>query len=108
MIDFFFFWGGGGGGAGGGGHILTGEYNRVEWVGRVRGVGGGGLSTMACQNRKVLEYVFHPDRAGRFHRLAGSEFQTDGAIKLNRRSPKDFTLRYYNVTHNTPHSLTLL
>ena len=33
------------------------------------------------------------DRVGRFRSVAGSEFQTDGAIKLRERSSTDFRLR---------------
>ena len=33
-------------------------------------------------------------RVGRFQRLAGSEFQTDGSTKLNEHSPTDFILRF--------------
>ena len=41
-----------------------------------------------------MSWVLNPDRVGRFHRLAGREFQTDGAIKLKESSPKDFKLRF--------------
>lgn len=34
-------------------------------------------------------------RALRCHRLAGSELQADGAMKLKERLPKDFKLRLY-------------
>ena len=33
--------------------------------------------------RKVLSWVLNPDTVGRFCRLAGSEFQSDGTTKLN-------------------------
>ena len=39
-------------------------------------------------------YVFNSDKVGRFHRLAGSEFQNDGATKLNEGSPKDLKIRF--------------
>ena len=41
-------------------------------------------------NRKVLRLDLNWDNVGKFLRSAGSEFQTDGAIKLKERSPKDF------------------
>ena len=34
------------------------------------------------------------DTVGRFHRLADSEFQTDGAMKLNELSLKNSELRF--------------
>ena len=33
------------------------------------------------------------ERVGRFRKLAGSEFQTVGAMKVEGRSPTDFRLR---------------
>ena len=47
--------------------------------------------------RKVLGWVLNSDRVGIVLRLAGSEFQTDGATKLNERSPTDFRLRQFWV-----------
>ena len=35
-----------------------------------------------------MSWVLNPDRVGRFHRLAGSEFKTARAMKLNERSAK--------------------
>ena len=34
------------------------------------------------------------ERVGIFCRLAGSGFQTDGLMKLNKRLPKDFKVRF--------------
>ena len=47
--------------------------------------------------RKVLGWVLNSDRVGIVLRLAGSEFQTDGATKLNECSPTDFRLRQFWV-----------
>ena len=44
-------------------------------------------------NRKVLRLDLNWDNVGKFLRLAGSEFQTDSAMKLKERSPKDFRFR---------------
>ena len=44
----------------------------------------------ACLKRKVLSWVLNPDSVGISRRMTGSEFQTDGATKLNERSPNDF------------------
>ena len=41
-------------------------------------------------NRKVLRLDLNSENVGKFLRSAGSEFQTDGAIKLKERSQKDF------------------
>ena len=41
---------------------------------------------------KVLSWVLYLARVGRFCRLAGSEFQTEGAVKVNKHSAKDFKL----------------
>ena len=43
-----------------------------------------------------MSWVLNSDRVGRFRRLVDSEFQTNGAIKLNEHSStaKDFKLRY--------------
>ena len=38
------------------------------------------------------QLVFNPGRVVIFRRLAGSEFQTAGATKLNEHSPKYFKL----------------
>ena len=39
-----------------------------------------------------MSWVLNSNRVGRFLRLAGSDFQTYGAAKLNELSPNDFTL----------------
>ena len=44
-------------------------------------------------NRKVLRLDLNCDNVGKFLRSAGSEFQTDGFMKLKERSPKDFSFR---------------
>ena len=41
-------------------------------------------------NRKVLRSDMNWNNVGKFVRSAGSEFQTDGAMKLKECSPKDF------------------
>ena len=37
---------------------------------------------------------FDWDNVGTFLRVAGSEFQTDGAIKLKERCPNDLSFRF--------------
>ena len=41
-------------------------------------------------NRKVLRLDLNSDNVCKFLRSAGSEFQTDGAMKVKELSPKDF------------------
>ena len=51
-----------------------------------------GLSTTTnIQERLELGFEL---RVRRFHRLANSEFQTDGSMNLDERSPKDFKLHF--------------
>ena len=40
-------------------------------------------------NRKVLRLDLNSDNVCKFLRLAGSEFQTDGTVKLKERFRKD-------------------
>ena len=47
-----------------------------------------------CLQRNVLSWVLNSE-CGRSRRLAGSEFQTDGATKVNERSPEDFRLQFW-------------
>ena len=46
----------------------------------------------ACWKKKVLSWALKSERMGRFRKLAGSEIQTVGAIKLKERSPTDLRL----------------
>ena len=41
-----------------------------------------------------MSWDFNPDRVGMIRRLAGRKFQTDGATKLNERSPNNLKLRF--------------
>ena len=45
----------------------------------------------ACLTRKVLRWILNLDRVGggEFRRLAGKEFQTDGAMKLSEPAPSE-------------------
>ena len=47
----------------------------------------------ACRQRQVLGWALNPGGMGRFRKLAGSEFQTDGAIKPKERSLTEFRFR---------------
>ena len=40
-----------------------------------------------------MSWALKSERVGRFRKLAGSEFQTVGAMKLKERSPTDLRLR---------------
>ena len=55
-------------------------------------------------NRKVLRLDLNRDNLGKFLRSAGSEFQTDGAMKLKEQSLKDFrsSVDMYNTVSNAP------
>ena len=44
-------------------------------------------------NRKVLRLDLNSDNVCKFLRSAGSEFQTDGAMKVKELSPKDCRIR---------------
>ena len=39
-----------------------------------------------------MSWVLNPDSVGKFCRLAGNKFQTDGVMKLNECLPEDFKL----------------
>ena len=41
-----------------------------------------------------MSWDLNPDKLVRFRRMEGREFKTDGARKMNERSPKDFKLRF--------------
>jgi len=50
----------------------------------------------ASLNREALSLVLNSDRVGRFRRLAGSKFQTDGATKLNEWLTNRFQITFWN------------
>ena len=54
-----------------------------------------------------MGWVLNSDGVGRFRRLVDSEFQTDGAIKLNEQSStaKDFKLRFGIFKSSLEHRL---
>ena len=55
-----------------------------------------GMSRKDLSKQECVELSFKLSptlRVGRFRRLAGSEFQTDGAMKVKERSRKGFKLR---------------
>ena len=50
------------------------------------------VSDKNLSKQKSLELVLNSENVGIFLKLAVSEFQTDGTVKLKQRSPKDFKL----------------
>ena len=48
---------------------------------------------MPVEKRTVLSWALKSERVGRFRKLAGSEYQTVGAMKLKEQSPAYLKLR---------------
>ncbi len=48
----------------------------------------------ACANKKVFSCDLNRDSVGTFLRVAGREFQRDGAMKLKERCPNDLRFRF--------------
>lgn len=59
-------------------------YTRKTWSALICG--------KACRKKNALSWTSKTYRVGRFHKVAGSEFQTDGVMKLKGRFQTGFRL----------------
>ena len=55
-----------------------------------------------------MSLAFKSEREGRFHKLAGSKFQTVGAMKLKERSPTDLRLLFWDFQKFFAHGILAL